>query len=170
LDRERDDWQFYEGFLPELKFELDPDLKCGNTVLTDLLRIWNEARGDRVMPSRRDLDPVSLPKYLLPHILLIDIERSPELRFRWRLIGTYITSVVGRDSTGRYWDELYDDATMAAISTGPNWVLRHRRPVRSIGVAPVKDKDFIRSENLDLPLSSNGTDIDTILVGSVYEL
>jgi hypothetical protein len=170
LDRGRGDWPNYEGFLPELRFELDPELKCGSPVLVDLLRIWNDARGRREMPSRRDLDPVRLPKHLLPHILLIDIERSPELRFRWRLIGTHVTSVVGRDSTGRYWDELYDNTTMAAISTGPSWVLRHRRPVRSIGVAPVKDKDFIRSENLDLPLSSNGTDIDMILVGSVYEL
>jgi len=52
------------------------------------------------MPSRRDVDPLAIPGYLLAHLELIDVFHHPELRFRWRLIGTHVTTAVGRDQRG----------------------------------------------------------------------
>tara|TARA_R110002167_G_scaffold244516_5_gene450021 strand:- start:232 stop:720 length:489 start_codon:yes stop_codon:yes gene_type:complete len=154
--------------IDQIEFELDPDLNVVSPLLLNGLEIWRQARGMAAMPARRDFDPVRLPLELLPHILLVDVEYLPEPRFRWRLIGTYITDMIGRDSTGRYWDEIYDANVLAAISKGPRWVLEHRRPIRSLGTAPVHGRAHRRSENLDMPLSSDGEKVDMLLVISVY--
>ena len=55
-----------------------------------------------------------------------------------------------------------------AIGTGPRWVLEHRGPIRSLGMAPLPGRAHLRSENLDLPLSSDGQCIDMLLVVSIY--
>lgn len=154
--------------LEKISFDLDPDLRCESPVIKAALAAWMEAKGERAMPSRQDIDPVRLPSMLLPHILLIDVEHEPRLRFRWRLIGTHITNTLGRDSTGKYWDELYDDKVLAAITTGPNWVLQQRRPVRSTGKAPVSNKEFLHWEGVEMPLSSDGKTIDVIMAASDY--
>ena len=129
---------------------------------------WNTARGAREMQSRRDLDPLTMPRPLLPHILLVDVEHVPRLRFRWRLIGTHITQRLGRDSTRLYWDELYDPAVYKAMCSTVNWVLKERKPVRFLGFAPLDEKTHLSSENIDMPLSTNGSEIDMIMVASVY--
>lgn len=157
-----------EGLLRSLSFELDPELRCESQALSLTLSIWNTIRDGREMPARRDIDPVALPRNLLPHLLLVDVLREPALRFRWRLIGTGITNTLGRDSTGRYWDELYDAETHAEISSAVQWVIRHRRPLRSVGRAPLPERSFLHSENLNLPLSSDGAAIDMILGVSLY--
>ncbi len=57
------------------------------------------------LPSRRHFDPMAVPK-LLPHIWLLDIHRDP-LRFRYRLVGTYMVMALGQDATGAWFHELY---------------------------------------------------------------
>src|SRR5258708_6705187 len=60
---------------------------------------WTEKRGLRRMPARGDVDPLEL-KAVLPHILLIDVARTP-LDFRFRLAGTRTYHIFGVDLTGR---------------------------------------------------------------------
>jgi hypothetical protein len=57
------------------------------------------------MPSRADMDPVELPRALLPNLFLVDVEESPR-RFRYRLVGTELTAIMRRELTGRYIDEM----------------------------------------------------------------
>lgn len=109
-----------------------------------------------------------MPAELLPHMLLIDVAYEETIRFRWRLIGTYITDTIGRDSTGKWWDELYAPEVLDAIASGPRWAIEHRRPIRSLGTAPLPDRAFLRSENIDMPLSSDGERIDMVMVISDY--
>lgn len=152
------------SFPRRFQMELDPEMAIRSPVVRQGLQIWEAARGNREMPSRRDLDPVAMPGRLLSHLLLIDVEHSPRRRYRWRLIGTHVTSVMGRDATGRYWDELYPAEIAEALATGPAWAIEHRRPVRSEGVAPIDERSFLRSENIDMPLSSDGGTVDMVLV------
>lgn len=152
------------AFPGRITFELDPDLRMVSPVLRLGFETWNEARGDRAMPARGDLDPLRMPRALLPHILLIDLEAGPTQRFRWRLIGTHVTQIVGRDATGQYWDEIYEPRVLRTLSSGPRWAMENRQPVRSLGTAPIDDRSYLKSENLDLPLSSNGETVDMIMV------
>ena len=149
---------------------LDPDLRFESQVLVDLSRYWQTVRADKPAPSRADIDPLGIPSALLPHILLVDVERQPETRFRWRLIGTHVTASLKRDSTGRYWDEIYDDHELDSLTFRATWVLRNRAPLRSIGrIATVKDRHGI-VESLFAPLSGDSDAIDVILMGVDYKL
>lgn len=156
------------AFLDTVDFDLDPELRIQHPIPALALAEWNRMRGSRAMPSPADVDALALPRRLLPHLLLLDIEHDPALRFRWRLIGTHTTAALGRDSTGRYWDEIYDDRGFATLARGPQWVLRHRRPLRVLGNAGYADKDHVRSENVELPLSHDGAIVHRILIATVY--
>ncbi|MEQ9333084.1 PAS domain-containing protein [Thalassobaculum sp.] len=156
------------AFLASVEFDLDPELRIENPAPALALAEWNGLRGDRAMPAPADIDALDLPRQLLPHLLLLDIEHEPVLRYRWRLIGTHTTAALGRDMTGRYWDDIYDDRGLAMLARGPQWVLRHRRPVRVLGAATYADKDHVRSESVDLPLSNDGTTAHRILIATVY--
>lgn len=169
-DPDRDEGSKTRAFLNSVAFDLDPDLQVSDPVIALALAEWHRLRGDRPMPSPGDIDPLDLPRHLLPHILLLDVEHVPVRRFRWRLIGTHTTAALGRDATGRYWDELYTGRALAAMLLGPQWVLEHRRPVRVLGTAVYGDRGKVRSESIDLPLSRDGTAVDRVLIASIYRM
>src|SRR5215813_1573410 len=48
---------------------------------------WRWKCGTQAMPSRADIDPVDMPRRLLPFINLVDVV-SDERRYIYRLVGT----------------------------------------------------------------------------------
>ena len=131
--------------------------------LRELRDYWLSLASGRVMPSRDDLDPVDIPR-LLPNLMLVDVFRDPQ-RFRFRLIGTRLTELARRDSTGRWLDaSLYGDNVervlvdlRACADTGA--------PVASLDTAPYLEKHWIRAEALLLPLGRPDGTVDMILEG-----
>lgn len=152
----------------KIEYARDPTLTVQSDALQLGLQAWNALRGDRKMPAPKDVDPLQLPRPILPHISLLEVERNPEIRFRWRLIGTHITKMINRDMTGRYWDEIYDPRTLEMLSDGPLWVIKNRLPLRSMGNAFFVEKNYLRSESLDMPLSSDGEQVDRVLIMSIF--
>jgi hypothetical protein len=66
--------------------------------LVDLLTYWVGLRRDRQLPLASDLDPLQL-KFILGWLMLIDpVDRGGD--FRYRLYGSSIADVIGRDLTG----------------------------------------------------------------------
>lgn len=70
--------------------------------LSDLLR---RAGAEARLPRIDEVSPRRIGTAALPTVILVDVEGPPR-RYRLRLVGTAITRMVGRDSTGRYFDEL----------------------------------------------------------------
>ena len=68
------------------------------------------------LPRREELDPLELGPGTLPHIVLLDIERTPELRFRYSLVGGHVEEIFGENYAGRYLDEM-DLGTMMEVVT-----------------------------------------------------
>lgn len=66
-----------------------------------LVGYWGRTRGDRAMPARAEVDVLDMPREVLPHLLLLEPlwDRDP-LIFRFRVIGTGVTQLTGRDLTG----------------------------------------------------------------------
>src|ERR1051325_6866611 len=58
-------------------------------VLGPVLRYWFDKRGARLMPSRRDIDPVEIEPRLLPNLQITELVDGGA-RFRYRLAGTAI--------------------------------------------------------------------------------
>lgn len=125
--------------------------------------MWEQLRGDRPMPSRADFDPADAPRSILPHIMLVEIHRAPDIRFRFRLIGTHITSIMDRDSTGRWLDELYNEREYEVVTTGYFRAMESLRPVSTLARAPSADRSFLEIEAVDLPLSPDGRTVDMIM-------
>lgn len=155
--------------LYRIKFDYDPKLAIQSPILQLGLSAWNKLRGARGMPAPEDIDPLRLPRQILPHVSLLEIERNPELRFRWRLLGTHITTWLNRDMTGRYWDDIYDARTLAKLARGPRWVIEHMAPLRCMGSNFRVDDTYLRSESLDMPLSSDGKVVDRLFIVTVFE-
>ena len=147
-------------------FELDPDLGFRSPLLSDLLRYWREKRGDRTMPRRVDIDP--LDSGLRPHLgFLVLTDVIEAARFRFRLIGSTLTAIVGRDSTGKYLDAVYSPVDYEHMIVAYRWVVTHRVPLRITGDLRHANRSWIDMESLDMPLSSDGRTVDMILTRSV---
>ncbi|MFP6772820.1 MAG: PAS domain-containing protein [Alphaproteobacteria bacterium] len=153
---------------PESDSLMDPSLGFESQTLIDILSFRRRAAGKRAMPTHGDVDPIAIGPALLPHILLIDVVHPAPFRFRWRLIGTHITRAIGRDKTGSYWDEIYDDDALTFMRARADWVVQHKSPLRSTGHASLPDRDVDVNEALHAPISDDGKSVNMILMGSVY--
>ena len=95
-------------------------------------------------------------------IALIDGETAP-LRYRYRLIGTNIVSLVDRDMSGRYLDGVYRGEKSDNVVRSLAYIRAHKVQVRGIGNISHAEQDDLRVEVLDAPLSSDGETVDMIL-------
>lgn len=75
-----------------------------NTVLCDLLDYWYALRGGSSMPAYKSLDPLEIPRPVLPHVFLNDVVAPNQ--FRVRLQGTESVRQSGIDLTGRLIHEI----------------------------------------------------------------
>ena len=125
-----------------------------------LFRYWDERRGGRSMPSRRDIDPLDIPK-LLPHILLIDVSYDP-LVFRFRLAGTEITGLFGEEITGKTTEEIQNQRLGRLLRKSYEEVIRVRLPSAKTSTYEGRNR-YLRYTRLLLPLSADGEVIDMLL-------
>jgi hypothetical protein len=133
--------------------------------LARLYSYWNEKRGDRPFPSRAEIDPLDL-HYILGWLMLIDVSHDP-VRFRFRLYGSNLVDQMGFDVTGR------------DLADHPHAEFRHRveeqwratveaRCATHAAVDAWIDGRRLRYESLRLPLSTDGTIIDMLLVAVIH--
>ena len=148
---------------------LDPNLDCRNAVIRAALEYWRSILSSRAMPAPEDLDPLLIPRNVLPHVTLLDIEYEPRKRFRWRLIGTAITELLNRDLTGRYWDETFTDDEINIFAAAVDYVLKTGAPLRFTAKGHVAGKEIYDAEHIYLPLSRDGERIDRLFGVSVFE-
>ncbi len=144
--------------LPPKNFDSEP--------LRKLHALWNRKRDGRPMPSRGDFDPLEL-KDDLGWITLVDVEHGPT-RFRYRLVGTNVTELMGRDATGSYLDELYPAPVERVATSSFRELVRSGTPNRVLGTMHHAERGFLGFESIDLPLSSDGQSVNMIMVRSVF--
>jgi len=127
-----------------------------------LFDYWlGKCRGDR-LPGRQHIDPIDL-RDLLGRINLIEVERTPELRFRYRVWGSKVTEMVGMDYTGRYAGDLALPTTAERIVEALSLVVRRRAPHFWQVPVPYNDRGFISYRRLALPLASDGETVDMLV-------
>lgn len=142
--------------------ELDPELRFTEPRLARAVDWWQErcaALGH--LPGRQHVDPAEWPG-LLAHLYLIDVLDGGR-RYRWRLIGTTVVELAGRDVTGRFMDDLYDAATYGDATKSYATVIETRRPLRSFGTLAFTGRDYSGFDSVEVPLAADGRNIDLIL-------
>ncbi len=145
-----------------------------DTRLRQILRFWADRRAGAPAPARAAIDPVEMPRRVLPHLTLCDvIPAQSGWRYRYRLVGTELVEVAGYDPTWRYLDEVlpardgYRDHILALCDA----VAAHCRPVYSegayinMGAPSDAERPTFR---LLLPLAARNGEVTHILGGQVF--
>jgi hypothetical protein len=127
----------------------------------ELMDYWLRLRADRRMPSRRDLDPLDIPK-LLPGVLLLDVEHETH-RLRFRLVGTRITELYGSDFTGQYLDNTFFGRHRDKVVDDYEQVMREGIPHHCWMEFTNRDGLEFKMERLILPLSRDGCTVDKLI-------
>jgi len=133
----------------------------------DLIRFydyWTGLRGDRVMPSRQDVDPLHIPPEFLPNLMLIDVLHPPR-RYRYRLIGTQVVAASGEDRTGQTFENVGFFKAHPVVLEQYNCVVEHGRPLHSLEpFTNFATGATYEVDRLLLPLSSDGRTVDMLMV------
>lgn len=127
----------------------------------ELFAYWAALRAGGRLPARRDIDPGAFKRHL-PTVSLIDVLREPR-DYRFRLAGTGLYGVYGREITGRRISEVYAPPAADYWRAELDKVVAERRP--SVGAHNLawRGASHLSILWLRLPLASNGYDVDMML-------
>jgi hypothetical protein len=129
---------------------------------------WRQIHPAAGLPGRQHFDPAALTD-VLPNLRLIDVHRDP-LRFRYRLLGSRVDVVHGRNLANQWLDEahagdphlehLLREYVRIAETAEPSW----RRGMPWV----VPEPECVTVEALRLPLARDGVTVDMVLGMSMY--
>lgn len=142
----------------------DSDMKVEAPLLLRLYTLWQEkCRGD-LLPARADFDPLEM-RDCLGSVFLAEV-LPEEDDFRYTLVGSDITRVVQRDSTGKRIGEVFGAAGLTLYRK----VRDERRPMRVHGPVDWLGRDYIGYETVILPLADDGRQVNRFIGGMVFRL
>ncbi len=149
------------------------ELTDGFKPLTDrpqrLYDVWGRWRGNRPMPSRRDVLPEDL-RDLLPYIALMQAAADP-VECRYIISGDAVDRASDRGVKGMTIREVLSMgslSSLADISAMYGAVIAHGKPSFSRGNMEYRDRGYIAFDRVLLPLSANGETVDHLLCGFFY--
>jgi hypothetical protein len=134
--------------------------------LLQLYWYWQERKGTRRHPSRRDIDPLDI-RYVLGHVMMIDVLDSVP-RFRIRLHGTEMVRRARYDLTGKFLEDLpnpeYRDYVLMRcdilVQSGEPAIVHHDR---------ILDGEIRQYEALWLPFSEDDQQVTMLLCALIYD-
>ncbi len=123
------------------------------------------------LPSRQSIDPLQMPRGLIPNLFMTEVvyEIDNQPRFRFRLLGQEITA---REDTrpGQYVHELSNKAGLDSLEPHYLDCLNCRLWLRRTSLQWVTaEKSFIPYDVLLLPLSRDGSHVDAMIGLVLYD-
>jgi hypothetical protein len=138
--------------------------QLGDPDLVRFYELWTALRGNRAMPSRKDLDPLQIGTEFLPNLMLIDVLREPR-RYRYRLIGTHVVTASGEDRTGRMFENVGFFKVHPVVVEQYERVVDTGQPLHSLEpFMNFRSGSTYEVDRLLLPLSSDGRTVDMLVV------
>lgn len=136
--------------------------------IRQFIEYWRAIAPAGALPGRRHFDPSAIP-HLLPNLWLMDVERAPELRFRYRLIGTSVARAFGQDFTGRDMGEAHPGFAASPIHGYLSEVAEKRLPSWRIGRPNFFAlQDYLQVERVYLPAARDGQTVDMIFALTIF--
>jgi hypothetical protein len=117
------------------------------------------------MPARADIDPVEMPKRLLPGISIVDVV-ADERRYVYRLVGTGDVEVRGNDPTGKSVLEGFFGPSAEDALSCYDKVVETRAALLDPTPFTAPSGKWVNEETLFMPLSDDGVTVNKILVFS----
>lgn len=131
-----------------------------------ILAYFNRVRSGRRVPLRTDIDPTQL-KTALPDVFILEVGRSGRMVFR--LAGTRVCAIVGRELRGMDFDALWHVPNWHKMKLGAQAVVANRQPLHIDIRSFADEEDRGELEMLLMPLSSRPGAVDR-LFGSLVDL
>lgn len=136
-------------------------------ILLALAQYWGGQRQGRDFPDRADIDPLGMPRCILPHLSLVEISDGGR-RARYRLVGTEIVNRLGQDFTGRYASEVMTGDYHLFITSMFRAVYEYRAPLYSESQFR-SNMALSRTRRLLLPLGCNRSNrVEQVLIGQTW--
>ena len=114
------------------------------------------------MPSRADIKPDEI-KDILAYIFLLDVQANPT-DFRYRLIGTKMDEHMTGRYTGKWMSQIAHQRPGSRIWTNCQKVSDVKQPISTDIPYVGKNKEFLKTEDLLMPLSDDGAQVTMIFV------
>jgi len=136
-----------------------------NDTLRAIYHYWLAMKGTALMPAFADFHPEEIPA-LLPHINFLEVEAKPR-RYLSRQVGGETIKAMGIDFTGKY----LDDFPLVELMLKKNYdlLVDNRRPYLNFDKLRWSSKSFLDYYALGLPMSTNGRDVDMVMLGLYYQ-
>jgi hypothetical protein len=123
---------------------------------------WLSIHPKTGLPGRQHFDPCDVPA-LLPNIFLVDID-AQVLRFTWRLMGTALVKIFGRDHTGLPVEGAYRDGTRAHAYQALCAIVATKQPRwRRAPASFATDREYLTMERTVFPLAADGETVNMAL-------
>jgi hypothetical protein len=136
--------------------------------LQELNGYWLARRGTRRMPARCDIEPADI-KRVLPLLFLADVVPGLPAGYRYRLVGTHVTDVLGVNATGLSPGEVFGEEGIgvrevydSVVATGLAYVNRRR--------LDWYHRDYAAYELLILPLGADDGPVNMLLGALDFEV
>jgi hypothetical protein len=126
-----------------------------------LYAYWDRKRAGRSMPGRADIQPVEIAP-LMPCVFIVDVA-AEDGALTYRLFGTELVALFGREMTGRPVADALPHAVAEAARARYRTVIRDRRPFYHQARLHEPRNDFTDVERLLLPLSPNDVCVDMVM-------
>ena len=147
--------------------ELDIDIDARRyPEITRALRYWRAKRGEKLLPSRADIDPLDLSADL-PRVMMAEVTHDP-LEFRYRVAGTGTFRVHGEELTGKHPRELQPPEFGALIYRHYCEAVARRAPILHLIQLDVGEVATSYARII-LPLGNDGATVDRLLTVECYE-
>ncbi|HLZ66063.1 MAG TPA: PAS domain-containing protein [Aliidongia sp.] len=130
------------------------------TPLADCFEFWRSRRTGAAVPPKAAIDPVVMPRHILPFLFLY--ERTIDGRFRCRLAGTSVCAAFQNDPTGRYLDDLILPTVRASRIRLFEGVVERARPVVYGGNVAEPGRTWIKFRRVMMPIAIRGAAADGI--------
>lgn len=127
---------------------------------------FNELRAGRAAPLRSEIDPSAL-KSVLPDLFILEKGRDGIVRFR--LAGTRVCLILGREMRDRPFSDIWDAAVRHRMRLAADAVIANRSALEIALTAVDDEENTLQLEMLMLPLFSATEQCDRIF-GSLVNL
>lgn len=133
-------------------FTRDPALAFWHDRPRAFIALWQSmVPSGLAVPPRRLFTPEALRGFM-SYLLIIEMDPSRQ-RYRNRLVGTEIVARAGRDTTGKWFEDIYSAETLSGHHDAHQWIIQHRKPLRMQGTLDFVDRGYMPVEAAVVPLS-----------------
>jgi len=133
-------------------------------VLKRMVAFWDEKRGGRDWPLRRDFDPLEF-WFAVGYVSLIDVSPAATpgaRRYFFRLDGTKQVELFGVDFTGKFLDQVYDAEGLKMAEHSYGTAVEQGEPQYHVREVEFHERP-IQYELAILPLSRAGERVDMLM-------